>query len=465
MATTGQVHWHEGLFLQPHHLQTMQRHGFEQTVTERRLAWAYPYGLVESRVSADALENMLVQFDRLRLVMPSGAIIDVPEHADLPPLDIKGAYQSTSASFMVYIAIPVWYASRGNTQENSSPAASHATTQSNRLFRVAAIERPDENTGENPQPVLVRRLAARLLLDGDDRSDLEVVPLLRIAHSAGQDASVPRQDPNYIPACMVLRGSTALWELCRDIANHVEARRGQLLARIAREKLITDQLRGAQFVQLLKLRTLNHFSARLAHLVKAPSATPFQVYLEMRSMLGELAALRPDQDHSVVAEYDHDNPTVPFAELASKIRMLLPREGKLNVLQVPFNRADRLLVADLNDQHLKLPNDYFLAVKTKQEHAPLAQLVQDPDRFKLMSRSLARANIWGIKLIDTQDPPLQLPKPQGLHYFRMLLAETPSSVRMWEHVQREKSLVAKWPDMDGSDYELSLYMTVPESED
>ena len=25
MSTVGQIHWHEGLFLQPHHLQGMQR--------------------------------------------------------------------------------------------------------------------------------------------------------------------------------------------------------------------------------------------------------------------------------------------------------------------------------------------------------------------------------------------------------------------------------------------------------
>jgi predicted component of type VI protein secretion system len=90
---TGQIHWHEGLFLQPHHLQGMQRYLLEQTVQERRFAWPYPYGLVESKLSPDALSNMLVQFDRLRVVMPSGAVIDVPETTDLPPLDIKAAFQ------------------------------------------------------------------------------------------------------------------------------------------------------------------------------------------------------------------------------------------------------------------------------------------------------------------------------------------------------------------------------------
>ena len=78
MSINGEVHWHEGLFLQPHHLQTMQRALNERLGDERRLVWAYPYGLIESVLSTDVLENMIIQFERLRVVMPSGLEVDVP---------------------------------------------------------------------------------------------------------------------------------------------------------------------------------------------------------------------------------------------------------------------------------------------------------------------------------------------------------------------------------------------------
>ena len=69
MPSIGQVHWHEGLFLQPHHLQAMQRALLEQSIGERKLSYPYSYGLIDAKISADALENMLVRFDRLRVVM------------------------------------------------------------------------------------------------------------------------------------------------------------------------------------------------------------------------------------------------------------------------------------------------------------------------------------------------------------------------------------------------------------
>src|SRR5437899_1222543 len=147
MANTGPVHWYEGLFLQPHHLQAMQRHAQERTTSERRLGWPYPYGVIESRLSTDALANMLVQFDRLRVIMPSGLLVEFPDSADLPPYDIKSAFQSTSASLTISVGVPIWYASRGNTIASGSAAA----PQSKRIYSVGDVERADENTGENPQ--------------------------------------------------------------------------------------------------------------------------------------------------------------------------------------------------------------------------------------------------------------------------------------------------------------------------
>ena len=78
MPNIGQVHWHEGLFLQPHHLQASQRTLIEQAIAERKLTFPYPYGMIDSKVSSDAMENLMVRFDRLRVVMPSMPVF--PRH-------------------------------------------------------------------------------------------------------------------------------------------------------------------------------------------------------------------------------------------------------------------------------------------------------------------------------------------------------------------------------------------------
>ncbi|MHC4315279.1 MAG: hypothetical protein ACYSW3_22770 [Planctomycetota bacterium] len=53
MTIKGEIHWCEGLFLQPHHLQSMQRQILEKFTREHRLRWNYPYGVIEARISDD----------------------------------------------------------------------------------------------------------------------------------------------------------------------------------------------------------------------------------------------------------------------------------------------------------------------------------------------------------------------------------------------------------------------------
>ena len=49
------VHWHEGLFLQPHHLQIMQRRLEAEVCRARALFNPFCFGVVESRLSHDDL--------------------------------------------------------------------------------------------------------------------------------------------------------------------------------------------------------------------------------------------------------------------------------------------------------------------------------------------------------------------------------------------------------------------------
>src|SRR4051794_15056476 len=95
------IHWHEGLFLQPHHLQRLQKSCLDAVGTERRLTWSYPYGVVEARLSHDELENMRIRFDKLRVMMPSGLEMNFPENAELPSLDIKQAFASSGSVYVL----------------------------------------------------------------------------------------------------------------------------------------------------------------------------------------------------------------------------------------------------------------------------------------------------------------------------------------------------------------------------
>lgn len=408
------------------------------------------------RLSDADLENYRIRFTELHVIMPSGLEIHVPENADVPSLDIKETLAAGNGSLQISVGVPIWQPTGRNVIEGDE-----ADWRTKRLYRTAEIEEPDENTGENAQMIRVRRINARLLLGQEDRSDLEVLPLIRVVQAVGDELGLPRQDSTYVPPCLIVGGAAKLRDVLRDITSQVLASRSELVLQTTRGGFSMDHLRGVQFEQLLRLRTLNRWGAMLDSLGgvlgKMP---PFEMYIALRQLLAELAALRPDRDAFDVPRYDHDNPLPCFDELSRRIRALLQGTVEPKFLKVSFVPEEELgcMCAALDDEALSRPNEYYLAIKTKWDPKQLAVLVEDRDKFKLMPRSLARQRIYGIRLAYEAYPPVELPAEVGLCYFRLMRHE---SGRMWERTVQEKALAATWPDAESSDFRLTLYMTVP----
>lgn len=434
----------------------MQRSVVDLSSSERRLNWAYPYGLIDARLSNDDLESMRLRFDRLHAIMPSGQEVRYPQEAELPAIDFKQAFESRGR-FVVYLGVPLWFAARANSMNPGQSGDPRAKI----LYRIAETDVADENSGENVKTILHRRVNARLLLENEDRSDLEVIPLLRVMRAAGEEVGMPRRDPEFVGPCLILNGSATLRELVRDLSGQVLASRQELVLQITRGGFSIDTMRGMQFEQVLRLQTLNRYGARLEALVETPNLAPFDIYLELREILGDLAALHPDRDLYPSTPYQHDNPYPCFSELAAKIRELLRGSVAPSFLKLPFIKTNGVLKASMTDEHFLKPSDYFLGIRTKEDPRSLAQLVEDPDRFKLMPESMAGRAIRGVILKEERFPPLELPAQSNLYYFRLLRGE---SARSWQQIQTERSAVVRWTGNDSADYDLTLYMTLPKSE-
>lgn len=447
--------------MQPHHLQRMQKGFADQVAQERRLGWPYPYGIVEARISRDELENFRVRFDRLRLIMPSGLELNYPENAELPSLDIKQAFSRGTGAFSIAIGVPLWQNARANTLNGSHGGDSRVKL----IYRVAEIECTDENTGDNAKPIQVRKINARLMFESDDASDMELLPLLRIVRGAGEDGVIPKQDPEFVAPCLVLAGSPVLREMVRDLVNQVEASRKAQVVKMTRGGFSVENMRGVQFVQMLKLTTLNRFSARLPSLI-AGTVAPFAMYLELRELLAELAALHPDRDKFEATAYNHDNPYLCFSDLSAKIREALVDDSVASFIKVDFKETNGVLTAPLTDEQVTQPNAYFLGIRSNVEPTALARLVETPDsantpdKFKLMPSSLITRAVRGIVLKEERHPPLELPASADLHYFRL---DRAASARMWDQIKAEKSASVRWMgnEVDLADAKFTLYMTTP----
>jgi type VI secretion system protein ImpJ len=236
------IHWHEGLFLQPHHLQRFQRGLQESMGIERSLSWAYPYGLIEAKISEDDLANRRIRFERLKAVMPSGTLVEFPDHAELPAIDLKQALSRHKTGFQVLLGVPPWDDIRANVAGEQGAAGSGARLH----YVVTEKSCRDENTGENPRPVPYRKVNAFLVLEDDDLTNLETMPLLRILPGVGKEDAFCRQDPDYAPPCLIMKGSPTLRNMVYDLTSRIQASRDRLVVQINQGGFNIELLRGLQ---------------------------------------------------------------------------------------------------------------------------------------------------------------------------------------------------------------------------
>ena len=447
------VHWHEGLFLQPHHLQTMQRRLEADIRAARALLSPYCFGIIESRLSYDALADGRVELERLRAIMPSGQEVFFPEDANLPSLSVKAELARGAGSLEVLLAVPLWARSRANAfrlGESADPRI--------KLLYIPEEARDvaDENSGENPQSMHIRKVNARAVFKGDDVSDMECLPLLRVMRASGEDAGKPRQDPEFVPPCLLLRSSPVLHDLGRDLVAQLNASREQMRIKAATGGLGLE----VKWELTMRLATLNRFCASLPSHVEEGAIAPFQFYLELRELLGELLALHPAESLFECRSYSHLDPLPAFKELDHKIRAEIRVSRASEPLRAAFAGDPGLLRATLEPQHFEKPTGYFLGIKTKVDRTRLALYVTDGNKFKLMPRSLELAAVFGIELKEENVPPLELPAQSDLHYFRVLPASTP---QRWDQIKQDKAVSLVWnkTDLDLSDAAFTLFMTLP----
>jgi len=454
------IHWHEGLFLRPQHFQLLDRQISSRIAYERGLVSPYSYGVVQSKISYDDLENYKIRYEKLEVVMPDGALISFPDNSDLPTLNIKEAFAASPKGFIVYLALPIWRTQRANVLDSDEMEGVNVKARYRVAKEVEEVE--DENSGLNPQAVQVRRLNAMFLLDDDDDSDVVKIPLLKVVHDTSREEPFPKQESTFVPPCLHLGASPTLREMVRDLFNQVSAVREQLANVVARgsDDATVSRL---QMQQVLRLRSLNGFVAKMPALLESGDGMvkipPLSIYLELRALLGELMALLPERESFDIVPYRHNDPYPSFQAVIALIRNYIHGAVTPDYIKLEFVDGDNgCKVAHLDSKHFAGKFTYFLGVKTNIDPSQLSEMVQDADQFQLMPASYMERAIRGVSLREERFPPLELPSDNGRYYFRL---NTSQSRRIWEEIEREMEMVAQWSDegISSVDLELTLYMT------
>src|SRR5262249_35843575 len=111
--TARAVHWSEGMFLRPHHLQAAQRHLAAALQTGLRWALPHTWGFRSAQIAPGALANPRFVVRSLEARLRDGSLVRVPGDGQLPALDLRAPLQR-NPSLTVYLALPMLRLGRPN---------------------------------------------------------------------------------------------------------------------------------------------------------------------------------------------------------------------------------------------------------------------------------------------------------------------------------------------------------------
>jgi len=310
------VHWSEGLFLQPHHLQAADRYWAEALQTSAQWDHAYEYGLRRLEFSHEAIANQQFQLNVCHARMKDGTLVSLDPGQEPDRVELKEAFAKEGV-VRVFLAVPKLKMGRPNV------ATAASADQGKLRYLETRQTVQDESAGGSDQEIAFRDMNVRLLLSTDETAGYELLPIAQVQR-AGEKAAAPQLDTGYIPPVLAI---DAWPPLGRDIVRAIYdilGRKIEVLGeQVVSRGLTMANLEPGDLDRLLMLAELNAAYSTLGVLAFASGVHPFVAYTELVRIVGQLSIFSPQRRPPEIPQYDHDDLARIFYWVKRQIETLL----------------------------------------------------------------------------------------------------------------------------------------------
>lgn len=414
-ADSRRVVWFEGMVLDPHHLQQMDRHQRTMLQARLRAAQRFDWGFTALDIDEERLTNGDFVLRSARGVLPDGLWVDMPGETPLPAArPIHDLFPPTRDVLTVFLAIPAERTGGANILLNG--------TEQRRETRYSALTTQvvDETTGAEERPIDVAQTNVSIRVAGETLDAYVTLPLAEIVRDASGHY---RLQDGFIPPVLRIGASAQLAALSNRLSERLFAKHAELAARW-RSAGAQRELTPADVTAQALLNTVAEFAPRIEHL-RASNAHPEDLFREMLGLAGRLSAAVPEASVSPreFPAYAHAEPSKGFAALTALIERLLGGAApRANYTRIPFTRISEGLSTAKLDGALLSGNSLFLAVRhpsmsSEQLANELVSIlrVASPDTIDAVLRSYTRA----LPVDVATRLPSALPVDRSAGYFEL----------------------------------------------
>lgn len=437
------VHWYQGLFVRPQHLQAADRNCAEQAHLSQSWDHPYGYGLHSVRFNRDAFASGQFRVEQLDARLRDGTLVRLDSGKELE-IDLKAAFDAqaddeTDTSLLVHIGIP----KLNLGGENVADSATNGTARYSRM----QINVLDENGQDSGQPVEFRKLNLRLLV-GQDTAGYEVLPIARVK-SASDRNTQPVLDESYIPPIL----STHAWPHLRrhylmGIRDVLSGNMDSLSEPVRQLRVGQHSLEPADSGRVSMLDRLNEAYSTLDVMAPALGVHPFVAYTELARILGRLSIFSPGRRAVTVEPYDHDNLGFIFSDIREKILSILYATQFDEHLRANFEGHGAKMLAKLGPEWFDPDWEWYLGVERGgTSESNLRELLENnSDWYWVFGSSdqvedLFRVRQTGLKREIVTSTIPDLPSRQFWTYYKVSQDEYDSPA--WADIRRTQSVAMR----------------------
>ena len=411
------LHWHEGMFLQPHHFQQLSRWVAERLTFENRLLSPFEWGVHSLEVDEDAVLEGRLTIKNIEAIFEDGLVVQThllsrPLEKDLTPFESR---LQGGEPLLVHLAVPTpgdKVVQVGEGDEASYPLR----------YEVRGEKVNDESTGANEVLVDVLKVKATLLVGDEDRSGYQTIPVAEVMYSKGA-----MRLTDYIPPTILVTKESPIALLVRKLCGELRSRAlkiaGSLDTAVKHKDL--SQTLAARFRSLTMVPSL----LPLEQMVECEGFRPLDIYLAVCRIVGELYVHEPEIFPPNLPRYNHIDLRSTFGRLAQ----LLPEHRgpedweKLEVETQKGSHPNsiRFIVKNLRKEHLTRPINFVVHAGVKGDAAALKRWVEghcviaDVDHLA----GYLRGNYLGMDRGYLDPPPIDLQTERGSVIYQLQLTD------------------------------------------
>lgn len=438
--------WHQGLFLQPQHLQLSSRYHEALNLPLKHYLQPHFWGVGHYQVQAAALDNRSFHLTAGKFLFPDMTYVEIPGNGVVMPRSFEVDWEAGSQRFGVYLGLRKCSATGANvTVVNDIDDVVDVRTR----WATAAAAEPVSDLHQDGPAAEVQRLSHVIGLfwesEKDRLGDYELIPIAQLE----RDQDRVRMSPAYVPPCLGIGADDTLFNTIKEIRDQIGARARQLEAYKRDRGLHSAEFGARDMVYLLALRSLNRYASLLEHFTAARHGHPWSVYGVLSQLIGELSTFAGDISYTgettagerLLPSYDHNRLGPCFSGALSLITQMLDQitAGPEYVLPMLFDGT--YFGTDMPPAIFEGRNRFYLVMETDADPktvlpalAGIAKLGCRESLPILIARSLS-----GVGLQHLETPPRELPRRGRALYFQVDHHDD-----QWLQVQKGKNLALYW---------------------